>query len=509
MKKKLSGYIYRKTTAIVILILLQLVFLMVSLLRMANIFPYIYGVLLLLSIAMLVTVINSDRNPAYKLAWVIPILMLPLFGGIFYLLFGSSKVSSRLKKNREIQQKFKQEYLSQDPIVKEQSQAYDASFAPLMNYVSGENYPVYANEGCEYFPLGEDKFRRMKEELLLAKEYIFLEYFIIAEGKMWDEILVILKQKVQEGVEVRVLFDDCGSWGLLPRHHEKALQEAGILCRVFNPLRPSLTITMNNRDHRKILIIDGKVGFTGGINIGDEYINHIEVHGHWKDTAVMIRGQAVNTLISLFFEMWNLVEPEDEDVSGYYKCHTASSDCDGFLQPYGSDPFSDEPIGEYIYLDLIHKAQKEILIATPYLIIDNELTTALCLAAKSGVSVTILTPHIADKWYVHLMTVASYPQLMKAGVNILEYTPGFVHAKMFIVDGKVATVGTVNLDYRSLYLHFECGVILYGSKAVEEIRNDYQKTITLSQKILPEDMKKIRWYHRIFQRLVQALSPLM
>ncbi len=509
MKKKLSGYIYRKTTAIVILILLQLVFLMASLLRMARFFPYIYGVLLLLSIAMLVTVINSDRNPAYKLAWVIPILMMPLFGGIFYLLFGTSMVNSRLKKNREIQQKFKKEYLSQDTTVLKQAQSCDTAFTPLMNYVNRANYPIYANEGCEYFPLGEDKFCRMKEELLLAKEYIFLEYFIIAEGKMWDEILGILTQKVQEGVEVRVLFDDCGSWGLLPRHYEKTLQEAGILCRVFNPLRPSLTITMNNRDHRKILIIDGKVGFTGGINIGDEYINHIEVHGHWKDTAVMIRGQAVNTLISLFFEMWNLVEPGDEDVSGYYKNQASPSVYDGFLQPYGSDPFSEDPIGEYIYLDLIHKAQKEILIATPYLIIDNELTTALCLAAKSGVSVTILTPHIADKWYVHLMTVASYPQLMKAGVNILEYTPGFVHAKMFIVDGKVATVGTVNLDYRSLYLHFECGVILYGSKTVEEIRNDYQKTIEVSQKILPEDMKKIRWYHRIFQRLVQALSPLM
>ncbi len=509
MKKKLSGYIFRKTTAIVVLILLQLFVLMVSLLRMARFFPHIYGLLLLLSVVMLISVVNSDRNPAYKLAWVIPILILPIFGGIFYLLFGTSKVSSRLKKNREIQQKFKQEYLSQEQTLWEEAKSSDSAFLPLMQYVSQAQYPLYASEGCEYFPSGEEKFRKMKEELLLAKEYIFLEYFIIADGKMWSEILSILKQKVKDGVEVRIIYDDCGSWGLLPKHYEKTLRDAGILCRVFNPLRPSLTVTMNNRDHRKILIIDGKVGFTGGINIGDEYINHIEKHGHWKDTAVMIRGQAVNTLISLFFEMWNLIEPGDEDVSKYYKNYAVSTQFDGYLQPYGADPFSDDPVGEHIYLSLISKAQKELFIVTPYLIMDNEMTTALCLAAKSGVSVTILTPHIADKWYVHLMTVSSYPQLIKAGVNIYEYTPGFVHAKMFVVDGKVATVGTVNLDYRSLYLHFECGVILYGSQTVKEIRSDIRETLLVSQKIVPEDLKKIRWYHRIFQRVVQALAPLM
>lgn len=509
MKKKLSGYFFRKTTATVMLILLQLGILVLSLWRMANIFPYIYGILLLLSLTMLITVINSEKNPAYKLAWVIPILILPVFGGIFYLLFGTSKVSSRLKKNRETQQKFKQMYLAQDELLLKKAESSDFAFSPLMHYVNQAGYPLYANEGCEYFPLGEDKFQKMKEELWLAKEYIFLEYFIIADGKMWDEILAILKEKVKQGVQVRVIFDDCGSWGLLPKHYEKTLQEAGISCRIFNPLRPSLTITMNNRDHRKILIIDGKVGFTGGINISDEYINHIEKHGHWKDTAVMVRGQAVNTLISLFFEMWNLIVPGDEDVSGYYHTFPQPTQSHGYVQPYGSDPFSHDPVGEYIYLSLIHQAQKEICITTPYLIIDNEMTTALCLAAKSGVCVNIITPHIADKWYVHLMTVSSYAQLINAGVNIYEYTPGFVHAKMFVVDGKIASVGTINLDYRSLFLHFECGILMYGTQTIAKIRTDFSNTLAVSQKILPDDLKKIRWYHRVFQRLVQALSPLM
>ena len=508
MHKKLSGYIYRKTTALIILILLQLFVLVFSIWRMARFFPYVYGVLLLLSAVCLIWLVNSDTNPSYKLAWTIPILLVPIFGGIFYLLFGTSKVSSRLKKNMELQKKFKVNYLKQEPDVIAEG-GISSSASVLVNYIKNNGYPVYRNETTEYFPLGDEKFPRMISELKKAKKYIFMEYFIIAEGTMWNQILSILKEKVREGVEVRVIFDDCGSWGLLPANYEKELNALGIRCRVFNPLHPSLTITMNNRDHRKILIIDGKVGFTGGINIGDEYINAMEKHGHWKDSAVMFTGQAVNTLLSLFFEMWNLILPEDEDVSHYYQTISQPENYDGYIQPYGSDPFSEDTVGENIYLHLIAKAQKEILIMTPYLIIDNELTTALMLAAKSGISVKIMTPHIADKWYVHLMTCASYPQLIKAGVEIYEYTPGFVHSKVFVVDGTIATVGTINMDYRSLYLHFECGVILYETKAVSDIWADYYETLKKSQKITLEDCDHIRWYHRLFQRLIKVFSPLM
>lgn len=508
MHKKLSGILFRKTTAIVVLILLQLGFLILSLWRMARFFPYVYLALLFISLVVLIWVINSESNPSYKLAWVIPILIVPIFGGIFYLLFGTSRVGSRLKKNREAQQKFKTQYLIQDESVWETAGQEAPHMVSQMNYLKNAGYPVYRNEESLYFPLGDDKFQKMLEELRKAKEYIFLEYFIVADGVMWQKILNILKQKVKEGVEVRVIYDDCGSLGLLPPHHEKELNALGIKCRVFNPLRPSLTITMNNRDHRKILVIDGTVGFTGGVNIGDEYINRKVVHGHWKDSAVMLRGQAVNTLLSLFFEMWNLILPDDKDVSQYYK-QIPPSKGNGYLQPYGADPFCEDAIGEHVYLNLISKATREIFILTPYLIIDNELTTALCLAAKNGVDVNIVTPHIADKWYVHLMTVASYPQLIKAGVNIYEYTPGFIHSKVFSVDGNIATVGTVNMDYRSLYLHFECGVVLYGTDTAAKIREDCIHTIAASQKISMEDIKSIRWYHRLFQQLVRVFSPLM
>lgn len=509
MQKKISGFFFRKTTVIVVLILLQISVLALSIWRMARFFPYVYGTLLLISIVVLIWLINSNTNPSYKLAWTIPILILPVFGGIFYLLFGTSKVSSRLKKNRESQQKFKTLYLNQEPSVLETVKKEFPSYYPQMNYTLGVGYPVYPNEHTEYFSLGDEKFPQMLAELKKAKKYIFMEYFIISEGKMWTEIEKILIQKVKEGVEVRVIFDDCGSWGLLPKHYEKKLNQAGIQCRIFNPIRPSLTITMNNRDHRKILIIDGKVGFTGGVNIGDEYINLKDIHGHWKDAAVMIRGQAVNTLLSLFFEMWNLILPDDKDVSFYYTTFDRVSNPDGYIQPYGSDPFSEDNVGENIYLNLITKANREILIMTPYLIIDNELTTMLCLAAKNGVRVKILTPHIADKWYVHLMTCSSYPQLIKAGVEIYEYTPGFVHSKVFVADGEIATVGTINLDYRSLYLHFECGTILYRTKAVKQIQEDILNTLSVSQKITLEDCDKIRWYHRLFQRLIKVFSPLM
>lgn len=509
MGKKLSGILFRKTTVIVALILLQLEVLLLSIWRMARFFPYVYLILLVLSGLILVRLINSDDNPSYKLAWCIPILILPIFGGFLYLLFGTSKVSSRLKKSREIQQKFKTEYLSQDASVWEEAKKQPPHLVSQMRYVKNAGYPLYRNEEDLYFPLGDDKFPKMLTALKNAKKYIFLEYFIIADGVMWSEILSVLQQKVAEGVEVRVIFDDCGSLGLLPNGYEAQLQKAGIQCRVFNPLRPSLTITMNNRDHRKILIVDGTVGFTGGVNIGDEYINKKEVHGHWKDAAVMFRGQAVNTLISLFFEMWNLISPDDKDVASYYPAPSALSSGRGYLQPYGSDPFGEDKVSENVYLNIISKATKELFILTPYLIIDNELTTALCLAAKNGVEVNIVTPHVADKWYVHLMTVSSYPHLIKAGVNIYEYTPGFLHSKVFCADGEIATVGTVNMDYRSLYLHFECGVILYGTPSVKTIREDCQNTIAICQKITSEDCNQIRWYHRLFQRLVRLFSPLM
>lgn len=509
MGKKLSVFFYRKTTAIVLLILIQLSVLVLSIWRMANFFPYVYLALLLLSLAVMVGLINSDTNPSYKLAWAIPILTLPIFGGVFYLLFGTSKVSSRLKKNMEHQKKFKTGYLSQDDAVWEEAKKEPPHIVTQMSYLKHAGYPVYRNEGSLYFPLGDLKFPKMLEEIKKAKEYIFLEYFIISDGIMWQSILSVLKEKAKAGVEVRVIFDDCGSLGLLPPNHEKELNGAGIKCRIFNPLNPSLTITMNNRDHRKILIIDGTVGFTGGVNIGDEYINQKQIHGHWKDSALMLRGQAVNTLTSLFFEMWNLIYPDDEDVSCYYNHSQDETGNTGYVQPYGSDPLCEDTVGENVYLNLIAKATREIFILTPYLIIDNELTTALCLAAKSGISVNIVTPHIADKWYVHLITVSSYPQLIKAGVNIYEYTPGFIHSKVFSVDGEIATVGTINMDYRSLYLHFECGTVLYRTETAKAIREDCINTIAVSQKITLKDYKKIRWYHRLFQRLIRVFAPLM
>lgn len=507
--KKISGIFFRKSTAIVLLIILQLAILVLSIWRMARYFTYVYGILLLISTVVLIWLINSETNPSYKLAWTIPILMVPIFGGIFYLLFGTSKVSSRLKKSREQQQKFKTQYLSSNKELLEEIYKTNSSVGLQMNYIDRAGYPVYRCENSVYFPLGDEQFPKLLEELKKAKEYIFMEYFIIAEGTMWEQILAILKEKVSQGVEVRVMFDDCGSFGLLPSNYEQELNKMGIRTRVFNPLRPSLAITMNNRDHRKILIIDGTVAFTGGINIGDEYINQKQVHGHWKDTALMIEGQAVHTLLSLFFEMWNLTYPDENDVSGYYKEFPETISNGGYLQPYGSDPFAEDTVGENIYLNLITRATREILIMTPYLIIDNELTAALCLAAKNGISVNILTPHIADKWYVHLMTRASYPQLIKAGVNIYEYTPGFVHGKVFVVDGELATVGTLNMDYRSLYLHFECGVLLYRTATVEQIRQDYLKTIKLSKKITLEECRKTPWYKRLFQRLFYVFSPLM
>lgn len=373
-------------------------------------------------------------------------------------------------------------------------------------------YPIYQNTQTKYLSPGEEKFKQLLKELKKAKHYIFLEYFIIQEGQMWNPILEILKQKAAEGVDVRVMYDDCGSLVLLPHDYPRKLEKMGIKCQVFNPLRPLLLVTMNNRDHRKILVIDGHTAFTGGINLADEYINAIDKHGHWKDASIMVRGEAAWSMTLMFLQMWNhnLKHPE-EDYEKYrpYLHLKETIESDGYVQPYGDSPLDEEDVGETVYLNLIHKAQETVYISTPYLIADNEMVTALCIAAQSGIDVRIVTPHHWDKWYVHMVTQSYYEQLIQAGVKIYEYTPGFIHSKTFVVDRTVATVGSANLDYRSLYLHFECGVWMYQSSAVQEVYQDYQEILKVSRRITLEECKKVNGLVRILRAVIRAFAPLM
>lgn len=355
-------------------------------------------------------------------------------------------------------------------------------------------------------------FPAFLEELKKAERYIFLEYFIIAEGKMWNAVTDILRQKAGEGVDVRVIYDDMGCIMLLPQNYARKLNAMGIRCQVFNRFIPVLSARLNNRDHRKIGIIDGKVAFTGGVNFADEYINEYERFGHWKDNAVMLRGDAAWSMTVMFLTMWDYLDTHGESVQSYahYRPQEPVKDenASGWVQPYTDTPLDSEAVGETIYLNMIHRAERYIWITTPYLIIDELLENALCTAAKCGIDVRIITPGIGDKFMVYEATKSYYRHLIQSGVKIYEYTPGFIHAKTFLCDDRYATVGTVNLDFRSLYLHFECGVWMYQSDVIADIKEDYQRTLEKCRLVREEDCHN-NFLRGLFRAILALLAPMM
>lgn len=494
------------------LIAVQAAVLVLLVLQLSQYFFYVYAFFAVLSVIMVFWVVGKNENPAVKLTWVIVMMAVPIFGGLFYIIFGRSRLS---KKHRVRMQTVKKSIIDFYPknrdVLTEINNIDKVAASQCMYVVNSTQMPVYKNTLCEYLGLGEIKFERLKRELEKAQKYIFLEYFIIEEGKMWDAILEILVRKVRMGVDVRVMFDDIGCVQTLPYKYDRTLEKFGIKTVVFNPFRPSLSTSLQNRDHRKIAVIDGNVGFTGGINLADEYINAYEKHGHWKDCSIVMEGEAVYSLTLMFLEMWNYYCPTSEPYDKYkpksYMPQGFSTD--GFVMPYGDTPLDDEYVGESVYLNLINNATDYIYINSPYFVVDNELMTAICLAAKRGVDVKVVTPHIPDKWYVHLMTRSYYTQLIQAGVSVYEYTPGFIHSKTFVVDDKFATVGTINMDYRSLYHHYECGVWLYKNSAVYQLRDDFVQTLKVCEEISYESSKKISLFKRMVRAVLRLAAPLM
>ena len=348
----------------------------------------------------------------------------------------------------------------------------------------------------------------MLEEMRKAEKYIFLEYFIIEEGKMWDQMLEILEEKVKQGLDVRVMYDDVGSFMTLSASYAKQLEEKGIKCIPFNRINPILGIIMNHRDHRKIMVIDGKVAFSGGVNLADEYINVKVIHGHWKDNIIRITGKAVWSYTVMFLTHWNALHPEDADFEKFRCEDPIPGEKDGYIAPYGETPLDSEITAQNIYMSILNQAEDYCYIMTPYLIIDTEFINALILAAKSGIDVRLMTPGVPDKKIVWEITRSYYRQLIQGGVKIYEYTPGFVHAKVFVSDDYTATVGTVNLDYRSLYLHFENGTYLYNSKKVLEIKEDFLETQAKCHQVTLEETRN-RPLKELVLAFLRLFAPMM
>ena len=508
--KKILRFITQRVVITALLIVLQALLLFGFIWKLDNYFVYFYAGSVLLSLLITLGIINSKSNPAYKIAWLIPILLFPVFGGLVYLLFGSDRTGRYLRK------KLQGIGTEMDNVIGEAHRRSGAEQLPpdaanQSRYISHCAYcPPYQNTTTEYLPLSEVKFERMVEELKKAKHYIFLEYFIIQEGKMWNTILDILRQKAAEGVDVRVIYDDMGCIMILPTGYDRTLEQMGIKCRIFNPFVPILSSRFNTRDHRKICVIDGNVGFTGGINLADEYINAYEKHGHWKDTSILLKGEAVFNLTVMFLSMWDYLDGTTgkTDYSRYYPT-VWDENAKGYVQPFADNPLDDEAVGETVYLNLINKAKRYVYITTPYLILSSEMLTALTSAAKCGVDVRIITPHVPDKWYVHAVSRSHYQPLIEAGVKIYEYTPGFIHAKTFVVDDDYAVVGTINLDYRSLYLHFECAVWMYQTPSVAQVRDDFFKTQQISQEITLEECRSLSFPRRLGRSVLRVFAPLM
>ena len=506
--KKLLNIIFSLKTTIILLLAIQIIFIFFIFAELSYAFAYIQIVFSAIAIILAVYILNSRENPAYKLAWIVPLLAVPVFTVVLYLIlknqYSTKKVRNLYMKKCEQTKAF----LRPDPVLVEKVKGEDQDLYRLANYVNKSGgYPIHDNTQVTYFPLGENKFKQMLIELEKAKNFIFLEYFIIDTGEMWGRIEEILIRKASEGVEVRVMYDCMGSQFLLPLGYKKKLTEKGIKCLVFNPFRPLLSTIQNNRDHRKILVIDGNVAFNGGVNIADEYINKRERFGHWKDNAVMLKGDGVWNFTMMFLQMWEVFSGEITDYNLYRPKKSAGNCNNGYVIPFGDCPLDGENVGELVYMDIINKAKDYVYITTPYLIPDNEMITALGFAAKSGVDVRIITPHIPDKWYVHCITRSFYPDLLSLGVKIYEYEPGFIHAKTFISDDKTAVVGTINLDYRSLYLHFECATYMYGTSCIKDIKSDLDNMIAENCIQIKEDKRSL--LNRFVSIILRSFAPLL
>lgn len=475
---------------------------------------YFYGGFTLLSALVIIYILNKEENPSFKLSWMIPIAAVPVFGILFYLFAELQIIGKLMDKKLRDNMKQTEPYLVQNQKVMDQLARISKQDANLARYIKNTgHYPAYGNTNVQYYSVGEMMFSAMKKELEAAKRFIFMEFFIVERGEMWDEILEILERKAKEGVEIRFMYDGMCTIALLPSGYVEELKEKGINAKEFSPIKPVLTTYQNNRDHRKILVVDGHTAFTGGVNLADEYINRRVRFGHWKDTGIMLKGDAATSFTMMFLEMWNISEKEPEEYGRYLRdpeyFYPLELSREGFVIPYGDSPLDGETVGKQVYLDIINSARQYVQIMTPYLILDYEMVRALTFAAKRGVETIIIMPRIPDKKYAFLLARSHYKELIRAGVQIFEYKPGFIHAKVFSSDGIKAVVGTINMDFRSLYLHFECAAYLYCNEVIRDIDRDFKETLAQCRSVSMEDLNKDPWYERFAGRALRLFAPLM
>lgn len=508
-KEKIKNSVGR-AVLVVFSILLQIGWIMLLTLHIFRYNTALYILSLLLGWIVALRIYGMHMNAAYKFSWMILILAFPILGLSLYLFFGSQLSNAIMRRKFQEVNMDLDPHLKQNLSIVEELQQRDRAIANQAYYIQHSGgYPVYTNTDVKFYGDTVDALNDLKLELRKAEKFIFMEYHAIEDSVAWAGIEQILAEKAAAGVDVRVFYDDMGSIGFLSKPFTKRLQSKGIQCRVFNPVRPIVNVFMNNRDHRKITVIDGKVGFTGGYNLADEYFNYTHPYGQWKDTGIKLTGDAVRSLTLIFFEMWNVTQKVPDDPAPFLPPiqYQAQEHC--FVQPYADSPLRKESVGENVYQNIIKNAKRYVYITTPYLIIDDEMERELTLAARRGVDVRIITPGIPDKKLVFKVTRSYYARLAAYGVRIFEYTPGFMHAKQFVCDDEVAAVGTINLDFRSLYLHFENGCWLYGCQAVQDVKADFDSTFPICTEVTEKYSVKRNLALRGWQLLLRLFSPLM
>lgn len=529
--KKAVRLLYSRLTVGIILIAAQVYLL----LKFFHNMPLpVRALIFMVNIVIVFVMLDKDESPSFKIPWLFVCIFLPSVGGLFYLLCGRRKsMQYRRQLHDEAQKRtavlglsgqasagkddVQQDLTAFPQQAKLREQITDPLLRSQSDYITRyAKKPLRIATKAEHYASGEAAFPVILDALRGAKHYVFLEFFILAEGKVLNTVLDILEEKVKEGVEVRIMFDDLGSILKLPGGYQKKLERRGFTVIRFNPFLPILSIRHNYRDHRKIIVVDGYIGFTGGINLADEYMNLIHPHGYWKDSVIRLEGEAVQNLTMLFLETWQMYAelPPEDDLSKYsaYRYHPEAfegPEYNGFVQPFGDTPLDDELVGENVYINLLNHARQYCYISTPYLLSNYEMLAAIRLAAKRGVDVRLLLPGNSDAWYVEMVTRSYYESLLAAGVKLYEYTPGFLHEKAFLCDDEVAVVGTINLDYRSLVHHFECGVWLCGCSMLQDIKKDFQEMLKECRRIDERDSEKIPWHEEMIRKVLQLFGPLL
>ena len=509
-KKGLLRLVFSRFFLILILLLLEVVIIVGFYGWLAQKYPFLTSLQWLGTLVMVIYLFNTEMDSTAKLTWMFLIAVAPLPAAALLAFTRSDLGQRRVRAMVEKEISATRLSLNQPEGVLEELEHDGSGTDDLCRYLNRSGcFPIWKRTAVTYFPSGEKKFSALLYALEQAERFIFLEYFIISEGYMWGRILDVLIRKASAGVDVRVLYDGMCEISTLPTDYWRLLEEKGIRARPFSPLLPLLSSHYNYRDHRKIAVIDGKVAFNGGVNLADEYIDRIERFGYWKDAAVMLRGDAVKSFTLLFLQMWNAGREDAEYAPWLETVCPVPEDASGFVMPYADCPLDGEKVGESVYMDILNRATDYVHIMTPYLILDGELETALKFAAHRGVDVKLILPGIPDKRMAYALAKSHYRSLTDAGVQIFEYTPGFVHAKIVVSDGTKAVVGTINLDYRSLYHHFECATYLYRAACIGDIEADFQKTLAQSAPVTPETMRRERFSYRLSGALLKFLAPLM